>query len=47
MISDCNRDKMAIAAIEKSKCYAINSIYDNWEKTFNTIKKELDKYDEN
>lgn len=38
--SDYDCDRMAIAAIEKSKCYSIENIYKEWEQTFNSIKKE-------
>lgn len=45
MGNDSNREQMALAAIEKSKCYAIENIYKEWERTFNSIKKG--KSDEN
>lgn len=40
MKNDLNRKKMALAAIDKSKCYSIENIYNEWEQTFNSMKKE-------
>lgn len=40
MKNDLDRKKMALAAIDKSKCYSIENIYNEWEQTFNSMKKE-------
>ena len=37
MMSDEKRKVMAIAAIEKSKCYSLDRIYEQWMKTFEIL----------